>query len=145
MNSLSCVRLFVTPWTVAYQVPLSMGFSRQDYRSGLPFPSPGDLPSPGIEPRYPALKVDALPSELPGKSRLLYIMISIPILVDKPAISYNYNPLIPPSIGHTGDLGHSQLQSRGPRRSTCLDMPRDMALKRLSRLNLLGDLPVQGS
>ena len=48
--SLSRVRLFVTPWTVAYQVPPSMGFSRQEYWSGLPFPSPGDLPNPGIEP-----------------------------------------------------------------------------------------------
>ena len=52
---LSRVRLFATPWTLAYQVPLSMGFSRQQYWSGLPFPSPGDLPDPGIEPRSPAL------------------------------------------------------------------------------------------
>ena len=50
VKSLSHVRLFVTPWTVAYQAPPSMGFSRQEYRSGLPFPSPGDLPAPGIEP-----------------------------------------------------------------------------------------------
>ena len=63
---LSCVQLFVTPWTVAYQAPLSMGFSRQVYWSGLPFPSPGDLPNPGIEPRSPALQADALPSEPPG-------------------------------------------------------------------------------
>ena len=55
VKSLSCVRLFVTPWTVAYQVPLSMGFFRQEYRSGLPFPSPGDLPNPGIEPRSSTL------------------------------------------------------------------------------------------
>ena len=52
--SLSRVPLFATPWTVAHQVPLSMGFSRQEYWSGLPFPSPGDLPDPGIEPRSPA-------------------------------------------------------------------------------------------
>ena len=52
---LSCVPLFVTPGTLAYQVPLSMGFSRQEYWSGLPFPSPGDLPNPVIEARYPAL------------------------------------------------------------------------------------------
>jgi len=50
MKSLSHVRLFVTLWTVAYQAPLSMGFSRQEYWSGVPFPSPGDLPNPGIEP-----------------------------------------------------------------------------------------------
>ena len=55
-----------TPWTVAYQVPPSMEFSRQEYWSGLPFPSPGDLPNPGIEPRSPALQADALPSEPPG-------------------------------------------------------------------------------
>ena len=50
VKPLSPVRLFATPWTVAYQVPLSMGFSRQEYWSGLPFPSPGDLPNPGLNP-----------------------------------------------------------------------------------------------
>ena len=59
VKSLSHVRLFATPWTVAYQASLSMGFSRQEYWSGLPFPSPGDLPDPGIEPRSPALEADA--------------------------------------------------------------------------------------
>ena len=54
------------PWTVAYQAPLSMGFSRQEYWSGLPFPSPGDLPYPGIKPGSPALEADALPSEPQG-------------------------------------------------------------------------------
>ena len=53
-----------TPWTVARQAPLSMGFSRQEYWSGLPFPSPGDLPDPGIEPWSPALQADNLPTEL---------------------------------------------------------------------------------
>ena len=65
VKSLSCVRLFVTPWTVAYQAPPSMGFSRQEYWSGLPFPPPGDLPDPGIEPGPPALEADALTSEPP--------------------------------------------------------------------------------
>ena len=55
------------PWTVAHQVPPSMGFSRQEYWSGLPFPSPGDLPNPGIEPRSPTLQADALTSAPPGK------------------------------------------------------------------------------
>ena len=55
VKSLSRVRLFATPWTVAYQAPLSMGFSRQQYWSGLPFPSPGDLPDPEIEPGSLAL------------------------------------------------------------------------------------------
>ena len=66
VKSLSCVQLFGTPWAVAYQVPPSMGFSRQDYWSGLLFPSPGDLPDPGIKAGSPALWADALPSELPG-------------------------------------------------------------------------------
>ena len=59
VKSLSRVRLFATPWTVAYQASLSVGFSRQEYWSGLLFPSPGDLPDPGIEPRSPALEADA--------------------------------------------------------------------------------------
>ena len=58
---------FVTPWTVTHQVPLSMEFSRQEYWSGLPFPSPGDLPNAGIKPGSPALQTDSLPSEPPGK------------------------------------------------------------------------------
>ena len=55
VQSISHVRLFAIPWTVARQAPLSMGFSRQEYWSGLPFPSPGDLRDPGIEPEPPAL------------------------------------------------------------------------------------------
>ena len=65
--SRSVVSDSATPWTVAHQDPPSMGFSRQEYWSGLPFPSPGDLPNPGIEPRSPALQADALTSEPPGK------------------------------------------------------------------------------
>ena len=68
MKLLSRVRLFATPWTVAHQAPQSMGFSRQEYWNGLPFPSSGDLPDPGIEPWSPALYADALPSEPLGKS-----------------------------------------------------------------------------
>ena len=66
-KSLSCVGPFATPWTVVHQAPPSMGFSRQEYWSGLPFPSPGDLPDLGIEPRTPTLLADALPSEPPRK------------------------------------------------------------------------------
>ena len=61
-KSLSHVRLFVTPWTIALQAPLSMGFPRQEYWSGLPFPSPEDLLDPGIKPGSPALQADSLPS-----------------------------------------------------------------------------------
>ena len=67
VKSLSRVQLFVTPWTVAHQAPPSMGFSRQEYWSGLPFPSPGNLPNSGIEPGSPAFQADALTSEPPGK------------------------------------------------------------------------------
>ena len=65
MKSLSRVLLFATPRTVVYQAPLSMGFSRQEYWSEVPFPSPGDLPNPGTEPGSPALEADALTSEPP--------------------------------------------------------------------------------
>ena len=61
LKSLRRVRLFETPWTVAYQAPQSVEFSRQEYWSGLPFPSPADLPDSGTEPRSPALQADALP------------------------------------------------------------------------------------
>ena len=66
MNLLSHVRLFATPWIVAYQAPPSMGFTGQEYWGGLPLPSPGDLPDPGIEPRFTAFQAGALPSEPPG-------------------------------------------------------------------------------
>ena len=68
----------MTPWTVAHQAPQSMGFSRQEYWSGLPFPSPGDLPNPGIKPRSPALQVNALTSEPPGKP-LHICLFSVPL------------------------------------------------------------------
>ena len=66
VKSLSRVWLFATPWTVAHQAPPSMGFSRQEYWSGVPFPSPGDLPDPGIKPGSPSLQADAFPAEPPG-------------------------------------------------------------------------------
>ena len=67
VQSLSRVLLYATPGTVAHQAPLSIEFSRQEYGSELPFPSPGDLPDSGIEPKSPALKADSLPAELQGK------------------------------------------------------------------------------
>ena len=63
LSRFSHVEFCVTPRTAAHQAPLSVEFSRQEYWSGLPFPSPGDLPDPGIEPKSPALQVDSLPSE----------------------------------------------------------------------------------
>ena len=74
MKSLSHVRLFTTQWIIAYQAPQSMGFSRQEYWSGLPFPSPGDSPDPGIEPESLALQADTLPSE-PSYLSLVWSLI----------------------------------------------------------------------
>ena len=70
----SCLTLD-TPWTVAHQAPLSMGFPRQEYWSGLPFPSPGDLPDPGIKARSPALQAGSLLFEPPGKPIIVYLFI----------------------------------------------------------------------
>ena len=80
---LSCVQLFVTPWTIAYQAPLSTGFSRQGYWSGLPFPSPGDLPNPGIEARSPTSQAEALLSEPPGKLNVCKNMVYFPWVIGK--------------------------------------------------------------
>ena len=73
VKSLSRVRLFATPWTVAYQAPQSMELSMQEYWSGLPYPSPGDLPDPGIESRSPSSQADALPPEPPQHTYMLHI------------------------------------------------------------------------
>ena len=89
MKSLGRLRLFATPWTVAYQAPLSMGFSRQERWSGLPFPSPGDPLDPGIKPRSPALQADALLPEPPGK----------PILPQKEDASVRCSVGTEPAVG----------------------------------------------
>ena len=94
MKLLSHVRLFATPWTVAYQAPRSIGFSRQDYWSGMPFPSPGDLPNPGIKPGSPELQTDALLSEPLGKPQV--ISLSRALLFATPwTVAYQ----APPSMG----------------------------------------------
>ena len=72
MKPLSRVRLFAILWAITYRAPPSMEFPRQGYWSGLPFPSPGDLPDPGIKPRSPAVQPDALLSEPPGKPTEAY-------------------------------------------------------------------------
>ena len=70
-------QLFEILWTVAHQAPpLSMGFSRQEYWSGVPLSSPGDLPNPGIKLRSPTLRADALPSEPPGESLVVLLLLS---------------------------------------------------------------------
>ena len=71
----------MTPWTVAHQAPLTLEFSRQESWSGLPFPSPGDLPNPGIEPESPALQADSLPSEPPGKHVYMCVCVCLCVCV----------------------------------------------------------------
>ena len=80
------VQLFATPWTVAHQATLSMGFSWQEYWSGLPFPPPGDLPDPRIKPRSLALHVDSLLSEPAGKPHLYNIHAHIHICLNHCAV-----------------------------------------------------------
>ena len=75
LSHFSHVQLSATPWTVAQQAPLSMGFSRQEYLSELPFTSPGDLTHPGIKPRSPTLQADALTSDPPGKPIYMFTCI----------------------------------------------------------------------
>ena len=76
-ETLSSAWLFATPWTVACEAPLSMKFFSQEYWNGLPFPSPGDLPNPGMKPGFPALQADSSPSEPPGRPVKLSILILI--------------------------------------------------------------------
>ena len=85
---LSCVRLIVTPWTTAHQAPLSMRISRQGYQTGLPFPFPGDLPNPGIDPGSVALQADSLPTELQGRQ---YIKKQRHHFADKGSYSQSYS------------------------------------------------------
>ena len=79
---LSHVQLFATPWTIAHQAHLSMEFSRQEYWSGLPFPPPGDLPDPGVEPTSPALAGGFFTAEPPGK----YVIPQLAVI--KPSLNY---------------------------------------------------------
>ena len=82
----------MTPWTIAHQAPQSLGFSRQEYCSGLPFPTPEDLPNPGIEPRSPTLHADSSPAELQGK----------PALMTNSSFAKNSSPKICKNYSYTG-------------------------------------------
>ena len=97
VKSLSHVRLFATPWTVAYQAPQSMEFSRQEYWSGLPFPSPGYLPNPGIEPGSPALKADSF---------LFVCLFSCHFLQNS-----GMDPILPWNCSHTGSGSAQHMQA----------------------------------
>ena len=102
LSHFSHVRLCATLWTVDHPAPLSMGFSRQEYWSGLPFPSPGDLPDPGIKPRSPTLQADSLPSEPLGKPRSIVhncskveiIQMSINWWMGKQNLVHPYNKIL---------------------------------------------------
>ena len=109
--SLSRVRLFATPWIVAYQAPLSMGFSRQEYWSGLPFPSPGHLHNPGIEPRSPSLQANALTSGPPGKPFYMLDVCS--------CLNIFSRKLFDGSVYEIGEGNGNPLQC------SCLENPRD--------------------
>ena len=102
-------QLFATPWTVAHQAHLSMGFSRQEYRSGMTFPSPGDLPDSGIQPASSALQIDSLPSEPPGKP-----------LPTKPASKKNKSRRL---LGEKTYLSSFLPKSRSPGHVSCGDLP----------------------
>ena len=106
VKSLSRVQLFSIPWMVAYQAPPSMGFSRQEYWSGLPFPSPGDLPNPGIEPGSPALQTDALPYEPLGKLTISHLTRQIFFIIQSATPSQE---LPQKSLAIEGWLGHIQV------------------------------------
>ena len=85
---LSPVQLFAIPWTIVHHVSPSMGFSKQEYWNALPFPSPGDLPNPGIEPVSPALQADPLPSQSSGKPKSeLLVAQPCPTLLCPPGFS----------------------------------------------------------
>ena len=101
VNLLSCVWLFVTLWTVARQASLSMGFSRQEYWSGLPFPSPGDLPNPGIKRRSPTWQADALSSEPPGKTSGKPTLILHYNVI--PSTTFNVNVISPHFKGESSE------------------------------------------
>ena len=87
---LSCVQLLATPWTVTHQALLSTAILRQEYWSGLPLPSPGNLPDPGIEPGPPVLQADSLPSESPGKP----LLTCLTVLVQKENLHRRFEPLL---------------------------------------------------
>ena len=96
LRHFSHVRLFATPRTVACQSPMSMGFFRQEYWSGLPFPSPGNLSNPGFKPVSPALAGGFVTTELPGKPQLGWLCVCVCLCVcvlSRSVISNSYNPI----------------------------------------------------
>ena len=108
---------FATPWTVAYQASPSREFSRQEYWSGLPFPSPGDIPDPGIKPRYPELQAVSLPPKPPGKTsiRSPFLLSGIPTgKPDNEVPSECTVPYLMPSFGTFSDTEYMYFINRMP-------------------------------
>ena len=106
------VQLFVTPWTIAHQAPLSLEFSRQEYLSMLPFSSPGDLPDPGVEPGSPAFQADSLPSELPGKVMFNSIATPWTVAFQAPLSRQEYWKRLP--FLSLGDLPNPEIEPSSP-------------------------------
>ena len=125
-KKVSPVRLFVTPWTVAHHAPLSMGFSRQEYWSGLPCPPPEDLLNPGIEPRSPALQEDSLQAELSGKPNALFIIKNLFAKLDRTLFTITFRRYSKEwfidSIRIYGVFGEG---NGNPLQCSCLENPRD--------------------
>ena len=145
---LSHVQLFATPWTVAHQAPLSMGFPRQECWSGLPFPSLGDLPNPGVKPGSPALQADALTSEPPGSPLFNFTSVFKWIQFCPPSFALPYllywafqAALVvknwPTNAGDIRDMGSIPRLGRSPREGqgnpcqySCLENPMDRGARR---------------
>ena len=120
LSSFSHVWLFVTPWTIAHQAPLSMGIFRQEYWSGLPCPSPGDLPDPGIKPISPALQMDSLPAEWSGRLYFLGFLDG-EVVKNPPANAEDAR-----DVGLIPGLGRSPGEGNGnPLQYSCLKIPMD--------------------
>ena len=120
------VRLLATPWTAARQAPPSLGFSRQEHWSGLPFPSPGDLPDLGTEPRSPALQADSLTSEPPGKSPVGIIYSAIGRLPHSSTLAWKI-----PWMEEPGGLQSMGSLRVGLNRATSLSLSFSYTLNRL--------------
>ena len=120
LSSFSHVWLFVTPWTIAHQAPLSMEISRQEYWSGLPCPPPGDLPDPGIKLMSPALQMDSLPAERSGRLYFLGFLDGA-VVKNPPANAEDAR-----DVGLIPGLGRSPGERNGnPLQYSCLGIPMD--------------------
>ena len=131
MCVLSHVQLFATPRTVAHQAPLSKEFIRQEYLSGLSFPSPGDLPDPGIQPRSPALKADSLPSVPPWRAILCHLSLTTQSIPQSFMRTYNMTETVLATRDAKIDIYYHFLQE-----THCLSEEINSSVQLLSRVRL---------